>query len=70
MISGGPDSRLQLFFACPLRLQQYARHFRRTPPGDDFFSGHDDDPTICKQERAGQDARAVYKKYKRGAQGS
>lgn len=31
---------------------------------DDFFSGHDDDPTICTQERAEQDARTVYKKYK------
>jgi hypothetical protein len=31
---------------------------------DDFFSGHDDDPTICTQERAELDARAVFKKYK------
>jgi hypothetical protein len=31
---------------------------------DDFFSGHDDDPTICTQERAEADARAVFKKYK------
>jgi len=31
---------------------------------DDYFSGHDDDPTICTQERAEQDARAVFKKYK------
>ena len=31
---------------------------------DDFFSGHDDDPSICTQERAESDARAVFKKYK------
>jgi len=31
---------------------------------DDFFSGHDDDPSICTQERAEQDARAVFKQYK------
>ena len=31
---------------------------------DDFFSGHDDDPTICTQDRAHADARAVFKKYK------
>ena len=30
----------------------------------DFFSGHDDDPSICTLERAHQDARAVFKKYK------
>jgi hypothetical protein len=33
---------------------------------DDFFSGHDDDPSICTQERAEADARAVFSKY--GAQ--
>jgi hypothetical protein len=31
---------------------------------DEFFSGHDDDPSICTQERAELDARAVFKKYK------
>lgn len=31
---------------------------------DGFFSGHDDDPTICTQDRAHADARAVFKKYK------
>jgi hypothetical protein len=31
---------------------------------DDFFSGHDDDPSICTQDRAHDDARAVFKKYK------
>ena len=31
---------------------------------DDYFSGHDDDPTICTQERAEIDARAVFKQYK------
>lgn len=30
---------------------------------DDFFSGHDDNPALCTQERAEQDARAVFKKY-------
>ena len=30
---------------------------------DDFFSGHDDDPSICTQERAEADAHAVYRKY-------
>ena len=34
---------------------------------DDFFSGHDDDPSICTQDRAEQDARTVYKKYRGGA---
>jgi hypothetical protein len=31
---------------------------------DDFFSGHDDDPSICTQDRAHDDARAVFKRYK------
>jgi len=31
---------------------------------DDFFSGHDDDLTICTQARAEEDARAVFKRYK------
>ncbi len=31
---------------------------------DDFFSGHDDDPSICTLDRAHQDAKAVVKKYK------
>ena len=31
---------------------------------NDFFSGHDDDLSICTQERANEDARAVFKKYK------
>lgn len=31
---------------------------------DDFFSGHDDDPSICTLDRAHQDAKAVFKKYK------
>jgi len=30
---------------------------------DDYFSGHDDDPTICTQDRAHEDARTVFKKY-------
>jgi hypothetical protein len=31
---------------------------------DEFFSLHDDDPSICTQERAELDARAVFKQYK------
>ncbi len=31
---------------------------------DDFFSGHDDDPSICTLDRAHLDAKAVYKKYR------
>jgi len=31
---------------------------------DDFFSGHDDDPSICTQQRAVQDAKAIWKLYK------
>lgn len=31
---------------------------------DDYFSGHDDDPSICTLDRAHIDARAVYRKYK------
>lgn len=30
---------------------------------DEFFSGHDDDPSICTLDRAHQDARTVYRKY-------
>jgi len=33
---------------------------------DDFFSGHDDDPSICTLQRARQDAKIVIEKYKRG----
>ena len=29
----------------------------------EYFSGHDDDPTICTLDRAHADARAVFKKY-------
>ncbi len=31
---------------------------------DNYFSGHDDDPSICTLERAHEDARVVFKKYK------
>jgi hypothetical protein len=31
---------------------------------DDFFSGHDDDPAICTLDRAHQDAKAVFRKYR------
>jgi hypothetical protein len=30
---------------------------------DDFFSGHDDDPSICTLDRAHEDARIVFKQY-------
>lgn len=30
---------------------------------DDFFSGHDDDPSLRTLDRAQQDARTVFKKY-------
>ena len=35
---------------------------------DDYFSRHDDDESICTQERAEQDARAVFKQYKAAKQ--
>jgi len=31
---------------------------------DEFFSGHDDDPRICTLDRAHQDARTVFQKYR------
>jgi hypothetical protein len=31
---------------------------------DDFFSGHDDNPKICTLDRAHEDAREVFRKYK------
>ena len=31
---------------------------------DGYFSGHDDDPTICTQERAEADARYVFKNFR------
>ena len=31
---------------------------------DDYFSAHDDDPSLRTQERAELDARAVFKRYK------
>jgi hypothetical protein len=31
---------------------------------DDFFSGHDDDTSICTLERAHLDAGRVFKRYK------
>ena len=39
---------------------------------DDYFSGHDDDPSLCTPERAELDARAVFKQYKpaRGPRGT
>lgn len=30
---------------------------------DNFFSGHDDDPSICTLDRAHQDAKLVFKTY-------
>ena len=33
---------------------------------DDFFSGHDDDPSICTLDLAHRDAKIVFKKYKQG----
>jgi len=33
---------------------------------DDFFSGHDDDPSICTLDRAHRDAKAVFQKYQSG----
>jgi hypothetical protein len=32
---------------------------------DEYFSGHDDDPSICTLERAGIDARWVFDHYGR-----
>jgi hypothetical protein len=29
-----------------------------------YFSAHDDDESICTQERAEQDARAIFKQFK------
>lgn len=34
---------------------------------DEYFSRHDDDPTICTLERAGVDARYVFKNYSKNA---
>lgn len=31
---------------------------------DNFFSGHDDDPSICSIDRAHQDARTVFRQYR------
>ena len=31
---------------------------------DDFFSGHDDEPSMCTLDRAHEDARTVFQKYK------
>ena len=31
---------------------------------DNFFSGHDDDPSICTLDRAHLDAKAVFQKYR------
>ena len=30
---------------------------------DDFFCGHDDDPSICTLDRAHQDAKTVFMSY-------
>ena len=35
---------------------------------DDFFSPHDDDPSMCTLERAQADARSVMRKYGAGPQ--
>lgn len=31
---------------------------------DDYFSGHDDDPSICTLDRAHRDAKFVFLNYK------
>ena len=33
-------------------------------PEAENVSPHDDDPTLCTQERAEQDARVIFKRYK------
>ncbi len=33
---------------------------------DDFFSGHDEEPSSCTQERAEAEGRAVFRKYGAG----
>lgn len=30
---------------------------------DEYFSPHDDDPSLCTLERAGRDAKRVFKQY-------
>ena len=35
---------------------------------DGYFSGHDDDPSICTQLRAEQDAKRVFKQYSKPAE--
>ena len=31
---------------------------------DDYFSGHDDDPSICTLARAGKDAKTLMKQFR------
>jgi len=31
---------------------------------DNYFSPHDDDPSMCTLERAGRDAKLVFKQYR------
>jgi len=31
---------------------------------DEYFSPHDDDPSMCTLERAGRDAKIVFKQYR------
>lgn len=41
-----------------------AIHMVMRAQADEFFSAHDDDPSMCTLERAHQDAKVVFGKYK------
>lgn len=40
-----------------------AIHMVMRAQADDFFSGHDDDPSMCTLDRAHSDAKIVFVKY-------
>lgn len=45
-------------------LEERSLFSARRTPADDFFSGHDDDPSIGTLERAHRGAKVVFKQYK------
>ena len=57
------DEVATLLYECFDQSEEAAIKLVMAAQADDFFSAHDDDPSMCTLERAPADARAVFRKY-------
>ena len=60
------DEVATLLFEYFDQTEQAAIKLVMAAQADDFFSPHDDDPSMCTLERAQADARSVMRKYGQG----